>query len=57
MSEGNGSNGLDERVELEMRILKYREMLRQVTDDETAERLIKMIDDVKRKLREIDGDV
>jgi hypothetical protein len=55
MSEGEDSNELDERVELEMRILKYREMLRQVTDDETAERLIKIIDDVKRRLREIDG--
>ena len=44
----------NERVELEMRIMKYREMLRNITGDATAARLSALIADVQRKLREID---
>jgi hypothetical protein len=44
----------NERVELEMRIMKYREMLRNITDCMTANRLSALIAELERKLREID---
>jgi hypothetical protein len=41
-----------ERVEFEMRIMKYREMLRNIAV--TADRLSALIEVLERKLREID---
>ena len=44
----------NERVELEMRILRYRELARRVTDEEFAEKSRAKIAELERKLREID---
>jgi hypothetical protein len=44
----------NERVELEMRIMKYRAMARQVTDDKTVWRLTELIAKLEQKQREID---
>jgi hypothetical protein len=44
----------NERVELEMKIMKYRAMARQVTDDKMAQRLTELIAELEQKQREID---
>ena len=45
----------DERVELEIKMMKYRSLARRVIDNETAERINALIAELKQKLREIDG--
>jgi hypothetical protein len=44
----------NERVELEMKIMKYRAMARRVADDETTRRITELITELEQKLREID---
>jgi hypothetical protein len=44
----------NERVELEIKIMKYRAMARQVTDDQAAQRLTELIAELQQKKREID---
>jgi hypothetical protein len=45
----------NERVELEMKIMKYRLLARQIaTDPPTAERIKELIADLEKELREID---
>jgi hypothetical protein len=45
----------NERVELEMKIMKYRTMLRQMAlDPETEARIQEMIADLESRLRSID---
>jgi hypothetical protein len=44
----------NERVELEMEILKYRSLARRVIHDETVQRINSRICELEQKLREID---
>jgi hypothetical protein len=44
----------NERVELEMKIIKYRALARQATDDVTRARISELTAELERKLREID---
>jgi hypothetical protein len=44
----------NERVELEMRILKYRDLLSRVADEEFLKRAKAKIAELEKKLREID---
>ena len=45
----------NERVELEMKILRYRNLARQIaTDPDTAQRIKELIADLEKELREID---
>jgi hypothetical protein len=45
----------NERVELATKIIKYRELARQVSaDNETTERITALILELEQKLREID---
>ena len=44
----------NERVELEMEIMRYRQLGRRITDDEFLKRLREQIAELERKLREID---
>jgi hypothetical protein len=45
----------NERVEFAMKIIKYRELARQVAvDNEATERMTALIPELERKLREID---
>lgn len=45
----------NERVQLEMQILKYRQIARQMAADaEEAERIRALVADLEQKLREID---
>jgi hypothetical protein len=45
----------NERVELEMKILRYRKLARQMaTDPDTAQRIKELIADLEKELREID---
>jgi hypothetical protein len=44
----------NERVELEMKIMKYRLIARRVTDDETKQRINGLIAELAQKVREID---
>lgn len=44
----------NERVELEMKIIKYRAMARQTPDDLTQRRIAQLIAETEQKLREID---
>ena len=44
----------NERVELEMKILKARQLARGVTDEATQERLEALAAELEQKLREID---
>ena len=45
----------NERVELEMKIMKYRTLARQIaTDPETEKRIMELIADLEKELREID---
>jgi hypothetical protein len=44
----------NERVDLEMKIMKYRAMARQVTDEKATRRLTELIAELEQKKREID---
>jgi len=44
----------NERVELEMKILKYRAIARGVNDELTAKLLVAKVAELEQKLREID---
>jgi hypothetical protein len=45
----------NERVELEMKIMKYRTLARQIaTDPDTQRRIKELISDLEKELREID---
>lgn len=45
----------NERVELQMKILRYRKLARQIaTDPDTVRRIEELIADLERELREID---
>jgi hypothetical protein len=45
----------NERVELEMKILRYRKLARQIATDPTTQRRIEgLISDLEKELREID---
>jgi hypothetical protein len=44
----------NERVELEMKIMRYRQWMRRMTDDEFLKRLREQVTELERKLREID---
>jgi hypothetical protein len=44
----------NERVELEMKILKYRALARQLPDPETTKRIAGLVAELEQKLREID---
>jgi hypothetical protein len=44
----------NERVEIEMKIMKYRALARGVADDLTAQRIATLIAELEQKLREID---
>ena len=44
----------NERVELEMQILKYRQLISRVTDEEFLKRAKEKIAELEQQLREID---
>jgi len=44
----------NERVELEMQIMKYRQLLLRIADDEFVKRTREHIAELEQKLREID---
>ena len=44
----------NERVELEMEIMRYRQLGRRITDDKLLKRLREQIAELEQKLREID---
>lgn len=44
----------NERVELEMKIMKYRALARDAPDQLTTERIGKLVVELEQKLREID---
>jgi len=44
----------NERVELEMKIMRYRQLARQASDQETRLRINGLIAELEQKLREID---
>jgi hypothetical protein len=44
----------NDRVELEMKIVKYRLLAPQATDDETAQRTKALVAELEQKLREVD---
>lgn len=44
----------NDRVELEMKIMKYRMLARRAPDELTAERILELIAELEQKLREID---
>ncbi len=44
----------NERVQLEMKIIKYPSLARQTADDETARRIQALVAELEQKLREID---
>jgi hypothetical protein len=44
----------NERVELEMKIMKYRGLARDAPDKLTAERIEALVAELEKKLREID---
>jgi hypothetical protein len=44
----------NERVELAMKIMKYRQLASRITDEELLERFAQQIADLEQKLREID---
>jgi hypothetical protein len=55
----NWENGVmardrNERVELEMKIMKYRAMARAISDDTTTKRIETFITELEQKLKEID---
>lgn len=44
----------NERAELEMKIIKYRSLARQMADDKSALRVQALVAELERKLRELD---
>ena len=44
----------NERVELEMQILRYRQVARQVDDEQSQQGIVKLIAEAEKNLREID---
>ena len=44
----------NDRVELEMKIMKYRALARQAPDDTTSQRIKVLVAELEQKLREID---
>ena len=45
----------NERVELEMKIMKYRQLaMRATSDEQTKERILALVAELEQKLREID---
>ena len=44
----------NERVQLEMKIMRYRLLARQTTDDVTRERISELVAELEQSLREID---
>jgi hypothetical protein len=44
----------NQRVELEMKIMKYRALARQAPDIETAQRIKELVGELEQRLREID---
>jgi hypothetical protein len=44
----------NERVELEIRIIKYRALARQSRDDVTSKRIQALVTELEQKLKEID---
>lgn len=44
----------NERVELEMKILRYRQLMRRMTDEELVKRFAEQVAALEQKLREID---
>jgi hypothetical protein len=44
----------NERVELEMKIMKYRALARDASDEVTAQRIETLVAELEQKLREID---
>ena len=55
MMEVGAVQSKNERVELEMKILRYRKLARQIaTDPDTAQRIKELIADLEKELREID---
>lgn len=51
---GGGMSHKNERVELEIKIIRYRALARLTTDDITKMRVDKLIAELEQKLREID---
>jgi hypothetical protein len=49
-----GMPSRNDRVELEMKILKYRALARQAPDDETTQRIKALVSELEQKLREMD---
>jgi hypothetical protein len=45
----------NERVELEMKIMKYRALARDAGDDVTTKRITTLIAELEQKLRDIDS--
>jgi hypothetical protein len=45
----------NERVELEMKIVRYRELGRQAPDQETRQRIGELVAELEQKLHEIDA--
>jgi hypothetical protein len=45
---------VNERVQLEMEILRYRQLGRRITDEQFQKQLKEQIAELQRKLREID---
>jgi hypothetical protein len=45
---------INERVELEMKIMRYRQLMRRITDEKLLKRFADQITDLEQKLREID---
>ena len=47
-------NNKDERVELEMKIMKYRNLMRKAWDPETTHRMQMAVEELEQDLRKID---
>jgi hypothetical protein len=50
----NAMPSKNERVELAIRIMKYRSLARRVINEKTAQRIDQLIAELEQKLREID---
>jgi hypothetical protein len=46
----------NERLQLDMKIMKYRALARDAPDEVTAQRIKTLVADLEQKLREIDQD-
>jgi hypothetical protein len=44
----------NERIELEMKIMRYRELVRNLPDEVTRQRISSLVSELEQKLREID---